>query len=93
MTSQGHPIRKTILQSLAKASSSSSSGATPDRDSIEYYPEIGNNTCWNLAIEACRISMVGIAIGYSQNNSSKYPTIGDLRHLMHGPLAAMWFRI
>jgi hypothetical protein len=50
--------------------------ATPNQDSIEDYPEIGNNTCWNPAIEAHRISMVGLTSGNSQNSSSKYPTIG-----------------
>jgi hypothetical protein len=46
MPSQGCPIGKTILRSLAGASSSSSSGATPDRDSIEDYPEIrGSIAC------------------------------------------------
>jgi hypothetical protein len=65
MTSQGRPIRKTILQSPAGASSSSSSGATPDRDSIKDYPEIGGSACWNPAIEAHHISMVGPAWGRS----------------------------
>jgi hypothetical protein len=41
ITYQGRPIRKTILQSSDGASSSSSSGATPDRDSIEDYHGIG----------------------------------------------------
>jgi hypothetical protein len=45
MTSQGRPIGKTILQSAAGASSSSSSGATPDWDSIEDYPEIVGSVC------------------------------------------------
>jgi hypothetical protein len=76
MTSLGCPIGKTILQPLAGASSSSSSGARPDRDSLEDYPEIGDNACWNLAIEACRINMVGSARGNSHKISSKYPTIG-----------------
>jgi hypothetical protein len=76
MTSQGCPIRKTILWSSPRASSLSSLGATPDRDSIKDYPEIGGNACWNPAIEACCISMVGPVRGNSQNSSSKYPTIG-----------------
>jgi hypothetical protein len=76
MTSQGRPIRKTILQSSVRASSSLFSEATPDRDSIKDYLEIGSSACWNPAIEARRISMVGPARGNSQNSSSKYPTIG-----------------
>jgi hypothetical protein len=75
-TSQGRPIRKTILQSSVGASSSSSLGATPYRDSIEDYSEIGSSACWNPAIKAHRISMVGPTKSNSQNNSSKYPTIG-----------------
>jgi hypothetical protein len=61
MTSQGRSIRKTILQPLARASSSSSSRATPDRDSVEDYLEIGGSACWNHAIKARRINMVGPA--------------------------------
>jgi hypothetical protein len=52
MTSRGRPIRKTILQSSAGASSSSSSEATPDQDSIEDYLEIRSSACWNPVIEA-----------------------------------------
>jgi hypothetical protein len=40
ITSQGRPIGKTIFQSSTRTSSSSSSGATLDRDFIEDYPEI-----------------------------------------------------
>jgi hypothetical protein len=76
MTSQGRPIGKTILQSSIGALSSSSSGAIHDRDPIKYYPRIGGSTCWNPAIEAHRINMVGPARGNSGNSSSKYPTIG-----------------
>jgi hypothetical protein len=50
-------------------------GATPNRDSIEDYPEIGGSAYWNPAIEAYCISMVGLARADSQNNSSKYSTI------------------
>jgi hypothetical protein len=76
MTSQRRPIEKIILQPLARALSSSSLRATPDRDSIEDYPEIRSSACWNLAIEARRISMVGPAKGNSQNSSINYLTIG-----------------
>jgi hypothetical protein len=75
MMSQGYPIGKTILLPLAGASSSSSSRATPDRDSAENYHEIGASACWNPAIQAHRISMVHPARGSSQNSSIKYPTI------------------
>jgi hypothetical protein len=43
MRSHECPIRKTILQSSAGASSSSSLGVTHNRDSIEDYPEIGGS--------------------------------------------------
>jgi hypothetical protein len=76
MTSHRCLIGKTILQSLAGAMSSSSSGATPNRDSFEDYPEIRGSACWKPAIKACCINMVGQAGGNSQNNSSKYLTIG-----------------
>jgi hypothetical protein len=49
--------------------------ACPDRDSIEDYPEIECSAYWNLAIEAHRIIMVGVAKGNSQNSSSRYLTI------------------
>jgi hypothetical protein len=75
-TYQECPVEKTIFQSSAGTSSSSSSVATPDRDSIKDYPKIRGSACWNPAIEAHRISMVGPDRGNSQNNSSKYPTIG-----------------
>jgi hypothetical protein len=45
MTSRGLPIWKSTLQHLAGASSSSSSGETPDRDSTKDYPMIGGNAC------------------------------------------------
>jgi hypothetical protein len=65
MTSLGRPIGKTILYPSAGASSSSSSGAAPDRDSLKDYPEIGGSACWNTAIDASRINMVGPAKGNS----------------------------
>jgi hypothetical protein len=73
---QGLLIWKAILQPSAGASSFSSPGATPDRDSLEDYPVIEGNACWNPAIKTCHINMVGPARGDSQNNSSQYPTIG-----------------
>jgi hypothetical protein len=41
MTSQGYPIEKTILQPSTGASSSTCSGATPNRDSTEDYLRLG----------------------------------------------------
>jgi hypothetical protein len=59
MTSQRRSIGKTMLQPLTGASSSSLSGETPDRDSVEDYPEIRGSACWNPAMEAHCINMVG----------------------------------
>jgi hypothetical protein len=42
---QGISVMTSILQSLARASSPSSSASTPDQDSSDDYPEIGTNTC------------------------------------------------
>jgi hypothetical protein len=75
MTSQGYPIKTPIFQPLVGTSSSSSSGASPDRNSIEDYPEIRGNICWNATIEAHHISMVGPDKAPSHNNSTRYPTI------------------
>jgi hypothetical protein len=55
MTPQGPPIEKTIFQFLARTLSSSSLGATPDRDSIKDYPEIRGSAYLNPTIEARRI--------------------------------------
>jgi hypothetical protein len=75
MMSQEYPTRTSIFQPSAGTSSSSSSGASPDRDSIEDYPEIGDSVYWNSTIEAHRISMVGPVRVTSHNSSSRYPTI------------------
>jgi hypothetical protein len=40
MTSQGYPIGRSIFQPSTETSSSTSSGASTDRDSTEHYPEI-----------------------------------------------------
>jgi hypothetical protein len=45
MTSQGYLIGTPIFQPLARTSSSSSSGAFTDRDSIKDYTEIGGSAC------------------------------------------------
>jgi hypothetical protein len=42
---QGISVVTSILQSLARASSPSSSASTPDQDSSDDYLEIGTNTC------------------------------------------------
>jgi hypothetical protein len=44
-TSRGLPIWKAILQPSVGASSSSSLGVMPNRDSLEDYPEIGGSAC------------------------------------------------
>jgi hypothetical protein len=66
IASKGLPIRKTIFQSSAGTSSSSSLGATLDQDSIKDYPEIRGSAYWNPAIKAHCISMVGPAKANSQ---------------------------
>jgi hypothetical protein len=75
MTSQGYPIGTPIFQPSAGTSSSSSSGASLDQDSIEDYPEIVGSVCWNPAVETRRINMVGPVRAASHNSSSRYPTI------------------
>jgi hypothetical protein len=67
-----------ILHTSVGASSSSSSAATPDQDSVDDYPEIGESTCGDPTEEGHLIVMVAPAGGPSQNNSSKYPTIKRL---------------
>jgi hypothetical protein len=57
-TSQGLPIGAPIFQPPAGTSSSSPSGASPDRDSTDNYLEIGGSTCWNPAEEGHLIIMV-----------------------------------
>jgi hypothetical protein len=74
MTSQGIPIQGTIYQLSVGTSSSSSSGASPDRDSTEDYLEIGGSCYRNPAIEGHLINMVAPAP--SGNIFSRYPTIG-----------------
>jgi hypothetical protein len=64
-----------ILQPSSEASSSSSSVASPDRDSIDDYPEIRGSTCWNYSKEGHMLLMVAPNEDPSCNSSSKYPTI------------------
>jgi hypothetical protein len=75
---RGILIVTSIIQPLAEVSSSSSSAAYPDQDSVDDYPEIGESTCGDLVEEGHRIVMVAPAGGPLQHNSSKYPTIGRL---------------
>jgi hypothetical protein len=74
MTSQGYSIETPIFQPSVRTSSSSSSGASTDQN-FEDYPEIRGSVCWNPAIEARSINMVGLARAPSQNSSNIYPTI------------------
>jgi hypothetical protein len=68
MTSWGHPIS-------ARTSSSTSSRASTDRDTIKNYLEIGGRAYWNPTIKARRISMVGPSRAASCNSSNKYSSI------------------
>jgi hypothetical protein len=76
-TTQGIPIGAPIFQSSAGISSSSTSAASPDQDSIDDYPEIGGSTCWNSTDEGRLIIMVAPTGAPSHNSSSRYPTIGN----------------
>jgi hypothetical protein len=74
---QGILIRAPIFQPSARASSSSTSTASPlDQDSIDDYPEIGGSTCSNSADEDRLIIMVAPVGAPSHNRSSRHPTIG-----------------
>jgi hypothetical protein len=75
MISQGFPIGTPIFQPSVGTSSSSSLGASPNRDSTEDYPEIGDSICWNPVVEDRCINMVAPTGAPSQNSSSRYPTI------------------
>jgi hypothetical protein len=75
MTSQGYPIRVPIFQPSPGTSSSTSSGASTDRDVIEDYLEIGGIIYWNPVTEAHRINMVGPGRAAYRNSSSRYPMI------------------
>jgi hypothetical protein len=77
MMSQGYLIGAPIFQPSTGTSSSTSSGASTNQDSIKEYPEIGGIISWNAATEAHSISMVGPARAPSLNSSSRYPTIRE----------------
>jgi hypothetical protein len=67
MTSEGCPIKAPIFQPSVEILSSSSSGASADRDSNEDHHEIRGIIYWNPAIEAHRINMVGSVRSPSHN--------------------------
>jgi hypothetical protein len=73
---RGIPIMTSILRPSAGASRSSSSTMSDEQDSTDDYPEIRGSTCGDSIEEGCLIVMVAPAGGPSQNNSSRYPTIG-----------------
>jgi hypothetical protein len=75
-TTQGIPKGEHIFQPSVGTSRSSTSTVSPNQDSTDDYPEIGGSICWNLADEGRLIIMVAPTRTPSQNNSSKYPTIG-----------------
>jgi hypothetical protein len=85
MTSQGIPIGVNISQPTVGATSSSSSGATPDLDSTEDYPETGGNSCWDPAVEGRLIIILALALlgtvsaGTPPSKDQKRPM---LEHLM-----------
>jgi hypothetical protein len=84
MTSQQCLIGTTIFLPSVGTSSSSFLGATPDRDSIEDYLEIGGSAYWNPAIKARHISMVGpdmptlriVPVGIGPSGGPKRPMLG-----------------
>jgi hypothetical protein len=73
---QGIPIVMSILQPLARTSSSSSSVTSSDQDSADDYPENEESTYGDPVEEERLIIMVAPTRGPSQNSSSRYPTIG-----------------
>jgi hypothetical protein len=73
---QGIPVMTSILQPSTGASSLSSSVTSPDHDSADDYPEIGDNICWNCSKEGRLNCMVAPNEDPSCNISSRYPTIG-----------------
>jgi hypothetical protein len=75
---RGISIMTSILRPSARASSSSSSVASPDQDSSDDYPEIGTSTCGDSIGEGRLIFMVALVGEPSCNSSSRYPTIGRL---------------
>jgi hypothetical protein len=60
---RGIPIMTSILQLSVGALSSSSSVTSPDQDSPDDYPEIGESTCWESIEKGHLIIMVAPAGG------------------------------
>jgi hypothetical protein len=69
-----------IFQPSARTSSSISSGASPDRDSTDDYPEIKGSICWNLAEEGRLIIMVAM-IDRSKMSDARTPKDRMIRNL------------
>jgi hypothetical protein len=90
MTSQGISIRATISQPSTRTVSSTSSGASPYRDSTEDYPEIGGSCYWNLDVE------VALSACWPQHLPRTAPagtlSSGDQRCSMPGCLMTDWLR-
>jgi hypothetical protein len=75
MTLQRYLIGVPIFHPSAGTSSSTSSGASTNRDSIKDYLEIVSSIYWNPVVEARCITMVGLSRAPSHNSSTRYPTI------------------
>jgi hypothetical protein len=73
---QGIPVVTSTLRSLARASNSSSSVASPDPDSSDDYPEIRISAYGDSVGEGRLIFMVAPNGNLSHNSSSRHPTIG-----------------
>jgi hypothetical protein len=73
---RGISIVTPTLRPLARASSLSSSSASPNQDSSDDYPEIGISVCGDSSWEGHLISMVAPNGDSSHNSSSRCPTIG-----------------
>jgi hypothetical protein len=73
---RGILVLTSTLRPLARASSLSSSAASPDQDSSDDYPEIGVSAYRDSAGEGLLIFMVAPNGDLSHNSSSRYPTIG-----------------
>jgi hypothetical protein len=71
----GIPVVTSILRTLVGALSPSTSALTPDPDSSDDYPEIGANTYGEPGEGGHLICMVAPSGDWSNNTSSRYPTI------------------
>jgi hypothetical protein len=73
---RGIQAMSSILRPSVRASSSSLSVASPNKDSCDDYPKIGMRTYGDSIGEGCLIFMVAPTGNPSHNSSSRYPTIG-----------------